>query len=237
MSIKNNHLVRCLVLVLTALFASVVQASHPVTGDSTLGPNKRLAVYPSPCGIHPSGLSFYRYADSTSAVDCTTLDQNPKLEHVVALHPSQDVEQVAEVKNGIVDQDVRNHFGATSNDWGNILADGTWQIDPEFWLSYGQAVVTMHIGSGGDQPAAFMFRGTDGATGAVWLTRQGPGSGVSGGEMSNIKLWGVNRIPEPSVITLFGIGFPGWHSPDVKSVKRSNIQGRQHKNANAGRWS
>ena len=35
------------------------------------------------------------------------------------------------------------------------------------------------------------------------------GPNGTGGGLSNIKLWGVNRVPEPSVLALFSIGFAG----------------------------
>ena len=42
-----------------------------------------------------------------------------------------------------------------------------------------------------------------------WISLQSDSASASGGGMSNIKLFGINQIPEPSVIALFEIGFAG----------------------------
>ncbi|RYZ85818.1 MAG: hypothetical protein EOO68_29695, partial [Moraxellaceae bacterium] len=72
--------------------------------------------------------------------------------------------------------------------WGSSTASGTWAIDPAFWLTYGSAVISIHVG-GGQKDAVdnFEWLVTPETLSGTWSYSKLTGKG---GGLSNIKLWG-----------------------------------------------
>ncbi len=99
----------------------------------------------------------------------------------------------------------------TSGTFGSSGPDaGTWQIlDPNFWTTYGDAVITMHVGQGGDKTSIdnFVWQLTPGALSGSWSY---DGSALKAGGLSNFKLdtRGTGRqVPDGGLTgMLLGIG-------------------------------
>ena len=96
----------------------------------------------------------------------------------------------------------------TGTGWGSGAASGTWAIDPAFWLTYGSAVISMHVG-GGQKNAVdnFEWLVTPETLSGTWSYSKLTGKG---GGLSNIKLWGSGtptvNVPEPGSVLLLLIG-------------------------------
>lgn len=110
------------------------------------------------------------------------------------------------------------------------FAQGTWTLTSAFWQTYGEAVISLHVGGSPSRPydhAAFLvvprtFSGD-------WSYTQGPGG--TGGGFSNLTLWGrgpaactpgadctppqpctgaaCSDVPLPGTLALFGAGIAG----------------------------
>jgi hypothetical protein len=104
----------------------------------------------------------------------------------------------------------------TSGVWGSGNAAGTWTItDPLFWVNYGMAAITMHVGNGGGDPDHWGWKLTPGQLTGLWEYNKISGGG---GGLSNLKLYsagtGTSNIPVPDGgstllalgISLFGLG-------------------------------
>jgi hypothetical protein len=199
-----------LIVLISSFVASpmAIGAHNGVNANSPLdGPLAVENADGSLCGVHPPTADPYRYSDSTSATSCTEGDGNPGITEIQALHPfAEQIDQVGQLE----DTNGTNQY-LTANSaagWGSIPNNGSWAIDPEFWVIYESAVITIHVGhkKSVELPDYFAFEITPNALSGNWLT-EGPAG--SGGGLSNIKLWGVNRVPEPAVIALFLVGFAG----------------------------
>lgn len=92
---------------------------------------------------------------------------------------------------------------------------GTWTLAPSFWLTYGEAVISIHVGGGPDDLddyASFLL--PFGETGGTWSYVQdpegGPGAAGVGGGLSNFHLWGRGTpAPEPGSLALLGLALAG----------------------------
>lgn len=104
----------------------------------------------------------------------------------------------------------------TTGTWGAQSVTGTWSIDPSFWSTYGDAVITMHVGAGSvaNTPDYFAWLITPGTTSGTFSYERLAGNG---GGFSNIHLWGAGapttRVPEAgsslallgAALTIFGL--------------------------------
>ena len=78
--------------------------------------------------------------------------------------------------------------------WGGNDLGGAWGIDPSFWLTYGTATISMHVGQGQGGPDAFAWLITPGQT-SGWFTYKDLDG--KGGGLSNMFLFGTGT-PTPS---------------------------------------
>lgn len=94
-----------------------------------------------------------------------------------------------------------------SGSWGESPVSGTWAIDSSFWLTYGHAVISMHVGNGQGDPDAFLWKITPNATNGSFYYKDLDGRG---GGLSNLKLWGSGKpveVPEGGLSAiLLGLG-------------------------------
>ena len=94
----------------------------------------------------------------------------------------------------------------TSGNWGDDTVAGTWSIAASFWTTYGEGVISMHVGGGkvdgtgqrdDANPEWFAWQITQGETsGTFSLTRKSGG----GGGISNLKLWGRGEPQETTTV-------------------------------------
>lgn len=104
-------------------------------------------------------------------------------------------------------------FTVNASSWGSNVT-GTWAIDPSFWTSYGEAVITMHVGNGAGDPDWWFFDVTQGATSGTFSYQKLSGGG---GGLSNLFLWSRGtpppppppEVPLPGTLGLLGIGLAG----------------------------
>lgn len=86
---------------------------------------------------------------------------------------------------------------APGNTWGNGPLSGTWAINPLFWSTYGDAVITMHVGNGSGDPDWFFWKITALETSGKFTYERISGGG---GGLSNLFLWGSGtpqkRVPD-----------------------------------------
>ncbi len=95
----------------------------------------------------------------------------------------------------------------TSGSWGAGPMTGTWEINPAFWLTYGNAVISLHVGNGSGDPDWFLWEiSSNQSTGSFYYSRIDGG----GGGLSNIFLWGggsPTKVPDGGYSAIFiGLG-------------------------------
>lgn len=94
----------------------------------------------------------------------------------------------------------------TSGQWGSTSIAGNWTISSGFWLSYGSAVISMHVGNGGGDPDHWAWLITSGETSGTFSYEKLQGSG---GGLSNLMLWGAGTptlVSEPSGLLIMVLG-------------------------------
>ncbi len=95
----------------------------------------------------------------------------------------------------------------TGGTWGSKAASGTWAISPAFWAANSQAVITMHVGQGGqDKLDDFLWLIVPGQLTGTWSYSATGG----GGGLSNLRLFGSDTgtsVPDAgSSAILLGLG-------------------------------
>ncbi len=100
----------------------------------------------------------------------------------------------------------------TSGAWDGGDAAGTWSIDSNFWNTYDDAVITLHVGHGKSGPDHWAWLLTDNETAGTWAYDFISGNG---GGLSNLHLWGRDLglpdtpVAEPGVLGLLALGVLG----------------------------
>lgn len=91
--------------------------------------------------------------------------------------------------------------------WGASAASGTWAIAPSFWSTFGDAVISMHVGNGGGDPDFFVWLVEQGQTSGTWSYTKLTGGG---GGLSNLHLYGYGaptNVPDSaSTLALLALG-------------------------------
>jgi hypothetical protein len=84
----------------------------------------------------------------------------------------------------------------TSGTWGSKSVSGTWAISPAFWAANSQAVISMHVGQGGqDKLDDFLWLIVPGQLSGTWSYSATGG----GGGLSNLRLFGSETETSTSV--------------------------------------
>jgi hypothetical protein len=107
----------------------------------------------------------------------------------------------------------------SNGSWGQIPVGGNWAINDDFWMTYDRAAISIKGGS--YYTIFYLPKSASGITSGDWSISWVVDESGDGGGISNIKLWGINKIPEPSIIALFGLGFAGLVFVRRKKVARS----------------
>ena len=173
--------------------------------------------------------SSQRTASLDSATTCVTGLNNPKESTINANFLSTTGwGNVGELTSNGSNQYLSANL--TSGSWGSSPIVGNWLIDPEFWLTYDQAAISIHVGNGGGDPDYFSWLIEDNATSGIWAYTKLAGNG---GGLSNIKLWGADlastptpasspafvNVSEPAILAMFALGVIGLSATMRKSKK------------------
>lgn len=144
--------------------------------------------------------SAQREAGLDSAESCITGSGNATAATIDSEYPRpEDWTIVGDVSGANGTNDLLT-VEVTSGSWGDGDASGTWEIDSSFWTTYGEAVISMHVGNGGGDPDHWSWLITHGETSGTWYYDKISGGG---GGLSNLHLYGVgDPIPEPATMGL-----------------------------------
>jgi hypothetical protein len=175
--------------------------------------------------------SSQRTASFDAATACVTGLNNPKVSTINTNFSST----TGWVNAGELTSDGDNQYlsaSLTSGSWGSSPVEGSWLIDPDFWMTYNQAAISIHVGNGGGDPDYFSWLVEDQATSGLWAYTLHEGKG---GGLSNIKLWGAdtasiltststststsNSVSEPAILAMFALGVFGL-SVSMRSSKK-----------------
>jgi hypothetical protein len=176
-----------------------------------------------------SGSGVLRTWNLSPADDCGTGPGNPttSAEIETALFGSTagaDFTKRGDISNTGNTSTLLNITLNPGSSWGGKNVSGTWTLDPNFWFTYGEAVIHIHVGGGPALPddfAAFLI--TPKSLSGTWSFVQDPLTGDGGG-LSNLTLWTRGAaicfpgtpgcrpgdVPEPGTLALFGLGLLGF---------------------------
>ena len=176
----------------TLLVVGISSASaNPILGDT--------------CGVIPG-----RTAQLTGAAQCAHGIGNPDSADISGYYGSTWTNEGELTNSGTNDW-----FTVTSADWNTIPASGSYSINPLFWATYGQGVITMHVGGGQADPDHWAWLLTPGTLAGTFDMFKNPPTTGGGGGFSNLKLWGADNsipfkpLPEPGALGLLGLGLLG----------------------------
>jgi hypothetical protein len=153
------------------------------------------------------GDDVYIKATLDSAELCETGDGNPNATDIPAGWSSDAWTDQGHIAGGTSDDFLSVVFNSGS--WGGGDFNLTWSIAEEFWETFANAVISIHVGNGNANRS--------GADHFIWLITPGETSGTldydfisgTGGGFSNIRLWGSGEpssVPEPGTMALLGGG-------------------------------
>lgn len=173
-----------------------------------------------------TGNGYTRTWDVSPAVDCGTGPGNPNssadIEAALGISVS-DYTFLGDIKS--TGDTIAALNVTVTPGWGGNNASGTWTLLQSFWFTYGEAVISIHVGGNPqnlpDDFAAFVI--TPKSLTGSWSYLQNPVTGGGGG-LSNFMLWGRgpaacqpgqpcdppdDKLPEPGTLALLGLGLLG----------------------------
>lgn len=154
--------------------------------------------------------SAQRTATLTAASSCVTGPGNPQAGDIRAAYSGE----LWIPAGNLSDRNGTNDLltvTVTSGQWGGSNASGQWGISPTFWSTYGEAVISLHVGNGGGDPDHWAWLLTPSTLSGSWAYSRLAGGG---GGLSNLRLWGRGEarpvsVPEPSATLLLGVALAG----------------------------
>ena len=167
-----------------------VRLAFAITMVAAFGWSSPSSALPITCG------GVQRTATLDSALQCETGTGNAQAGDILAEYPGNPWSNEGDVP-----------FTFSSGNFNSNAMTGTWSIASSFWAQFGEAVISIHVGSGGGDPDYFAWLVAPNASFGTLSYRRLSGGG---GGISNIKLWGrgtpTTQVPEPTSLTLFGAG-------------------------------
>lgn len=168
------------------------------------------AAYAAVCSDTSDDGSPTRTWTLNAASGCAMGEDNPQAADILAEWPSTPWTNEGDI-TGDGDSSAFLDVDLTTGDFGGKNTAGTWTLSAAFWLTYGEAVISMHVGNGNEDGLAdhASFLLLPGDTSGTWSYVQDPEAG-SGGGLSNFHIWGRGTpAPEPGSLALLGLGLAG----------------------------
>lgn len=148
-----------------------------------------------------------RTASSTSAQSCDFGEAgNPDNADLQTYYPGDPWNDVGHIDDGTTLSEGFLSIMFEMGGFDSNVVEIAWEIGADFWSTYGEALITIHVGNGNGDPDHFAFLIEEGATSGVLTYERVQGGG---GGFSNIVLWARGRgetVPEPGTLALLGGG-------------------------------